>query len=311
MANLLAPASGPAFALLPAATGAPVQPALRGQTHFQQKIDSATHTFGAACGVVGVTAVVGMLASSATKRQTAVRPSGRSIAVKAAQGGFRPEAQLGVQAPVQFWDPLGLASDNNEETFNRRRRVELKHGRVSMLAVIGYIVPEYYRFPGYLSPSENLKFEDVPNGLAALSKVPVAGWAQYFIFCGLCEFYFLKQEKAPGDYGLGFLGAWNLLGSIKDPKVRATKLNAELANGRLAMFAIMSLFFQNGVTGSTGGELYGWGEGSGLVYGQVLLPGLLALAVGGEVFRNGPDSEFAKRLKLKEFYGAPSKGGKV
>jgi len=156
-----------------------------------------------------------------------------------------------------------------------------------------------------------LKFEDVPNGLAALSKVPVAGWAQYFIFCGLCEFYFLKNEKAPGDYGLGFLGAWNVLGSIKDPKVRATKLNAELANGRLAMFAIMSLFFQNGVTGSTGGELYGWGEGSGLVYGQVLLPGLLALAVGGEVFRNGPDSFYLKDFNTKEFYGAPSKGGKV
>jgi len=100
MANLFAPASGPAFAVLPAATGAPVQPTLRGQTHIQQKIDAATHTFGTGCGVVGVTAVVGLLASSATKRQTAVRPSGRSIAMKAAQGGFRPEAQLGVQAPV-------------------------------------------------------------------------------------------------------------------------------------------------------------------------------------------------------------------
>jgi len=78
------------------------------------------------------------------------------------QGGFRTEAQLGVQAPVQFWEPLGFASDNNEETFNRRRRVELKHGRVSMLAGIGYFVPECYSFPGYLSPSEGLKFEDVP-----------------------------------------------------------------------------------------------------------------------------------------------------
>jgi len=226
MANLLASTPGATFTLLPAATSSTVQPALRGQATKPHSVDATASLFSTACGVVGVTASIGLLASSATQRQPAVRPFGRSIAVKAAQGGFRPEAQLGVQAPVQFWDPLGLASDNNEETFNRRRRVELKHGRVSMLAVIGYIVPEYYRFPGYSSPSENLTFEDVPNGLAALSKVPVAGWAQYFIFCGLCEFYFLKQEKAPGDYGLGFLGAWNLLGSIKDPKVRATKLNA-------------------------------------------------------------------------------------
>lgn len=39
-----------------------------------------------------------------------------------------------------------------------------------MYATIGYIVPEYYKFPGFLSPSLGLKFSDVPNGLAALSK---------------------------------------------------------------------------------------------------------------------------------------------
>ena len=31
----------------------------------------------------------------------------------------------------------------------------------------GYIVPEYYKFDGYLSPSMDLKFADVPNGLKA------------------------------------------------------------------------------------------------------------------------------------------------
>ena len=34
----------------------------------------------------------------------------------------------------------------------------------------GYITPEYFKFPGFLSPSLGLKFADVPNGLAALSK---------------------------------------------------------------------------------------------------------------------------------------------
>ena len=34
-----------------------------------------------------------------------------------------------------------------------------------MFATIGYIVPEYFKWPGYLSPSAGLKFEDVPNGL--------------------------------------------------------------------------------------------------------------------------------------------------
>jgi len=309
MAGVLTLTPGAAFVPV-SGTMVPIQPNVRYEI-MQQERSTHSSFLNASCGVVGATAAFGLIASRVIQNRPRSKRTGAAVPRAAAKTGFRPEQQLGIQAPVQFWDPLGLAADGNEETFNRRRRVELKHGRVSMLAVIGYIVPEYYRFPGYLSPSENLKFEDVPNGLAALSKVPVAGWAQYFIFCGLCEFYFLKNEKAPGDYGLGFLGAWNVLGSIKDPKVRATKLNAELANGRLAMFAIMSLFFQNGVTGSTGGELYGWGEGSGLVYGQVLLPGLLALAVGGEVFRNGPDSFYLKDFNTKDFYGAPSKGGKV
>jgi len=34
-----------------------------------------------------------------------------------------------------------------------------------IILVQGYIAPEYYRFDGYLSPSMNLKFSDVPNGL--------------------------------------------------------------------------------------------------------------------------------------------------
>eukprot|EP00438_Fugacium_kawagutii_P012353 Skav221984 [mRNA] locus=scaffold195:1160661:1167817:- [translate_table: standard] len=87
------------------------------------------------------------------------------------------ENELGVQAPVGFWDPAGFTADGSVENFKRRRQTELKHGRISMLATMGYITPEITgKFPGYLSPSAGLKFADVPNGLAAISKVPAAGW---------------------------------------------------------------------------------------------------------------------------------------
>merc|ERR1712107_717805 len=82
------------------------------------------------------------------------------------------ESELGVQAPVGFWDPVGFCRDGDVDVFRRRREVELKHGRVSMFACMGYIVPEYFKFPGFLSPSTGLRFEEVPNGLAAISKVP-------------------------------------------------------------------------------------------------------------------------------------------
>jgi Chlorophyll A-B binding protein len=69
-------------------------------------------------------------------------------------------------------DPAGFTSDGDEAAFNRRRAVEIKHGRISMLATIGYIVPDLFRLPGYISPSQNLKFADIPNGLGALKAVP-------------------------------------------------------------------------------------------------------------------------------------------
>merc|ERR1712050_297811 len=85
------------------------------------------------------------------------------------------EGELGVQAPVGFWDPLGFTKDGDAVAFKRRRASEIKHGRISMLATMGYITPELVgKWPGYLSPSNDLRFEDIPNGLGAISKVPGA-----------------------------------------------------------------------------------------------------------------------------------------
>eukprot|EP00435_Cladocopium_sp_Y103_P073387 s129_g43.t1 len=99
------------------------------------------------------------------------------------------ENELGVQAPVGFWDPVGFTSDGDVAAFKRRRSVELKHGRISMMATMGYITPEITgKLPGFLSPSAGLKFADIPNGLAAVSKVPVAGWAQIAAYFGFVEF---------------------------------------------------------------------------------------------------------------------------
>merc|ERR1712046_209183 len=67
------------------------------------------------------------------------------------------ENELGVQAPVGYWDPLGLSKDGNADTFRRRREVEIKHGRVCMIATIGFMVSSLgYRFPGELSPSTGI-----------------------------------------------------------------------------------------------------------------------------------------------------------
>merc|ERR1719361_1197817 len=111
------------------------------------------------------------------------------------RGASAFESELGVQAPVGFFDPLGLAKDGDVDTFNRRRESELKHGRISMLAAMGYITPEFFRLDGLLSPTSGLKFTDVPNGLKALSVVPLVGWFQIICYMAFVDVLALTDAR--------------------------------------------------------------------------------------------------------------------
>ena len=73
------------------------------------------------------------------------------------------ENELGVQAPTGFWDPAGFTADGSVENFKRRRQTELKHGRISMLATMGYITPETWL--AFLSVTRKaLTNRDIPSG---------------------------------------------------------------------------------------------------------------------------------------------------
>ena len=43
------------------------------------------------------------------------------------------------------FDPLGLANDLNEKELAKYREAELKHGRVAMMAIVGFLVAEAFR----------------------------------------------------------------------------------------------------------------------------------------------------------------------
>jgi hypothetical protein len=144
------------------------------------------------------------------------------------------EDEIGVLPPVGYWDPLGLASDSDAAVFARRRAVELKHGRVAMLAVTGYLVQEVLRFPGSID-LDGTSFQSIPNGIAALSAVPAFGWFQIFASIGYWEVYGWKQNPA-GDIGDFGFGGENL--TAEEKVVQRTK---EIQNGRLAMLGIMEL----------------------------------------------------------------------
>jgi len=173
------------------------------------------------------------------------------------------ELELGVTEPLGVYDPLGWLS-TQPESFERRRAVERKHGRVAMAAVVGTIVHNnHIVFDGYLSPSNNLKFSDVPTGIGGISAIPTAGLAQILAFFALVELAWMPASKYDGDYGVGYFGT-----DIADPEEKARKLNVELNNGRAAMMGIMGNMVAEVLTGQTMYEQYAAGHISPFGDGQ-------------------------------------------
>merc|ERR1712146_312132 len=97
--------------------------------------------------------------------------------------------EIGVTAPLGVYDPLGWL-ETQPESSERRRAVERKHGRISMAAMVGCIVHNnHIVFGGYLSPSQNLKFSDIPTGVDGIRAVPNAGLLQILAFFALVELH--------------------------------------------------------------------------------------------------------------------------
>ena len=91
-----------------------------------------------------------------------------------------------------------------------------------MLACVGCIVPEHFRWPGFISPAQGIKFADVPHGIGAVSKVPREGWLQIGLFIGHYEGQFFRQDTkcAPSDFeNYGFFGSGKNFIFNFDPQV--------------------------------------------------------------------------------------------
>ena len=150
----------------------PAQATLRGAQG-----STGASSAGSSAGVALGLGAVGLAAALTRPVQAA-----RSGVVRCA---YDASNEIGACDPLLFWDPVGYCKDGcTKEDFDRRRAVELKHGRLCMVATLGMVWPDIFgKFDGYLSPSQNLKFSDVPSGIAAVSKVPLEGWLQ-ILGCG-------------------------------------------------------------------------------------------------------------------------------
>eukprot|EP00180_Rhodochaete_pulchella_P004683 Plantae.Rhodophyta-Rhodochaete_pulchella.ctg9275.p1 GENE.Plantae.Rhodophyta-Rhodochaete_pulchella.ctg9275~~Plantae.Rhodophyta-Rhodochaete_pulchella.ctg9275.p1 ORF type:complete len:241 (-),score=46.69 Plantae.Rhodophyta-Rhodochaete_pulchella.ctg9275:530-1177(-) len=139
---------------------------------------------------------------------------------------------------VEF-DPLGI-SDYVDVRF--LREAELKHGRVCMLACLGFVVQELYTFGGsYFPKMLSVEAHDF--------YMKTGGMSQMLLFIAAFEalsYYKIKQmmdgKGEPGDY------SFDPLGLGKDPsKLRDYQIK-ELNNGRLAMLGIAGMIHSEWVT---------------------------------------------------------------
>jgi len=144
--------------------------------------------------------------------------------------------EIGVQAPLGLWDPLGLLKGADQARFERLRKVELKHGRIAMLAVLGHIITtKGDRFPGEIA--YGVPFSSVKNGLAAFDAIPAAGLGQIIAFIGLMEWGFSAIEK-----DLEVASCESYIGKNIFLRGGLEKKKAiELNNGRAAQMGILGL----------------------------------------------------------------------
>jgi len=151
------------------------------------------------------------------------------------------ETEIGAQSPLGFYDPLGLLTDADADKFNRLRYVELKHGRIAMLAVVGHMVTTAgVRLPGDID-FEGTSFASIPAGIAALSKIPTGGLLQIFAFVGILELAVMKDVTGEGEFVGDFRnGAFDLGWDVFTPEEQERKRGIELNNGRAAMMGILA-----------------------------------------------------------------------
>jgi len=143
----------------------------------------------------------------------------------------------------------------NVERFELLRYIELKHGRVAMLAYLGQVITKAgIHFPGYLDRANTIKFADIPTGLAALDKIPPAGYVQFFLFIFFLEIGVMGAPlngAAPPEFIGDFRNGTPDFGWAKlSDEVKLKKRAVELNNGRAAMMGITGLMVHEAIGNS-------------------------------------------------------------
>jgi len=170
----------------------------------------------------------------------------------------------GITEPLGFWDPAGFTSECSEGKLRFYREVELKHGRVAMLAALGFLVGEQFHplFGGDIDVHSYVAFQATPLESAPYALpsvlVAIANLEIFSVFSfnnpsniGASSTPFSEREPwtIRSDHEAGDLRFDPLGLKPTDPAELKEMQTKEINNGRLAMIAAAGMIVQELVTG--------------------------------------------------------------
>jgi len=168
---------------------------------------------------------------------------------------------VGPETANKVFDPYGLSTMGSDATLKWFRHAELKHGRVAMAAMVGFLFHiNHIHFPGMLSPTFGVSFEALSQmgPFDAWNSIPLLGQIQIlWTIAGLehaseslnPQGHYTKTGT-PGDIKFLKKFYWGLGADKLSPTELAEKRVAELKNGRLAMIGVASVCSALAVPGS-------------------------------------------------------------
>jgi len=169
--------------------------------------------------------------------------------------GWAPNESLpcfglpGDVAPTGYFDPLGFAQKGiSLNDIKRYREADVQHGRVAMLATVGYLAGEAVSGPFSITGPANDQLQQVPLPAFLLLTVGIGyneirraqiGWVEPDLGNWSKTLFTLRESYYPGDIGFDPLGL-----KPTNAKEFANMQTKELQNGRLAMIGVAGMCSQ-------------------------------------------------------------------
>lgn len=173
---------------------------------------------------------------------SAFAPTGRVLKSSVLMAEGFAGGLLGADGPeLKKFDPLKFSS-KSPEWLPFFREAELKHGRIAMLATVGYIFADFVKLPGEVHQVSSLEAHNA--AVASGAMIQILGWVSLLEIISIPAVRNLgKSDRAPGNFSFDPLGLGRKPADLAKYEVN------ELKNGRLAMLAFSGIVTASALSG--------------------------------------------------------------